>query len=182
MSMYDYIKTLLLIVFAITTLTVSAQREPMLTRNQSHTFGVPVVTEDKGDGWINTYYVVEPGNTLYSISRQFEMTVEEVRKINNLSTNVILVGERLLIMKEAVDKGSEQTDVQEAHAETGAYQPVLTPSPAPRTAPLPAQAMVAPAKKQEELAPAATDPDAGSGMIIIDNLDDNKPASEGSRQ
>lgn len=175
MAIYDYIRTPLLVILMIATLAVSAQDEPMLTRNLSYSqFGASVVTEDKGDGWINIYYVVQPGNTLYSISRQFGMTVDEVRKINNLSTNVILAGERLFITKEASDKRRQSADVREAHAETGAYQPELMPSPTP----LPAQAMTVPAK-QEESAPVA--PDAGSGLIIIDNLD-HKPASEGSHQ
>lgn len=42
-------------------------------------------------------YTVKRGDTLYSISRQFNTTVSDILKINNLSTSNLSVGEQLLI-------------------------------------------------------------------------------------
>ena len=46
----------------------------------------------------DTTYKVEKGDTLYSISRKYQITVAELRAANNLSENdVIKVGQKLKI-------------------------------------------------------------------------------------
>ena len=42
-------------------------------------------------------YIVQPGDTLYGISKQFGVTVEELRLENDLSGNVVVVGQVLRI-------------------------------------------------------------------------------------
>ena len=42
-------------------------------------------------------YVVQKGDTLYSISRKFELRVDELKQKNNLSDNTISVGQRLVV-------------------------------------------------------------------------------------
>ena len=42
-------------------------------------------------------YVVQKGDTLYSISRKFELRVEELKQKNNLADNTISVGQRLVV-------------------------------------------------------------------------------------
>jgi membrane-bound lytic murein transglycosylase D len=43
-------------------------------------------------------YVVQPGDTLWDISRKFEgLTIETIKKLNNLSDNKIKPGQRLII-------------------------------------------------------------------------------------
>ena len=44
-------------------------------------------------------YVVKAGDTLYSIARQFSTSVDEIKKLNNLSNNILSVGQ-ILIVKE----------------------------------------------------------------------------------
>jgi peptidoglycan-associated lipoprotein len=44
------------------------------------------------------YYVVEPKNTVYSISRKFGMSRKELRELNGLSSNKIFIGQRLKVM------------------------------------------------------------------------------------
>lgn len=43
------------------------------------------------------FYVVERGDTLYGISRQFGVSVDELMKANNLDSTSIVVGTRLII-------------------------------------------------------------------------------------
>lgn len=43
-----------------------------------------------------TYNVV-PGDTLYSIARKFNTTVNNIKSLNNLSNNLLVVGQQLLI-------------------------------------------------------------------------------------
>lgn len=40
-------------------------------------------------------YVVKPNDTLYSIAKKFNITIEHIRKINNLSGNMIFVGDKI---------------------------------------------------------------------------------------
>ena len=42
-------------------------------------------------------YTVKSGDTLYSIARENNTTVDELRQINNLTTNLLSVGQTLLI-------------------------------------------------------------------------------------
>jgi LysM repeat protein len=44
-----------------------------------------------------TTYVVRPGDTLYPIARQFGTTLEELRRLNGLSGDVIYAGQTLLV-------------------------------------------------------------------------------------
>ena len=46
----------------------------------------------------DTTYNVEKGDTLYSISRKYQLTVAELRAANNLSeTDVLKAGQKLII-------------------------------------------------------------------------------------
>lgn len=47
----------------------------------------------------DTYYRVKKGDTLYSISKRFGLTVEELKTLNNLSDAGVKVGQQLLIVK-----------------------------------------------------------------------------------
>ncbi len=42
-------------------------------------------------------YIVVKGDTLYSIARKFNITVEELKKKNNLTTNILTLGKELKI-------------------------------------------------------------------------------------
>lgn len=45
------------------------------------------------------YYIVKKGDTLYSIARNNNMTVDELKRLNNLSSNKLSIGQRLLLNK-----------------------------------------------------------------------------------
>ena len=42
-------------------------------------------------------YIVQPGDTLYGISGQFGVSIEDIKLENNLSSNVLVVGQVLKI-------------------------------------------------------------------------------------
>ncbi|MBD8070497.1 peptidoglycan endopeptidase [Bacillus sp. PS06] len=52
-------------------------------------------------------YTVKTGDTLYSVSRQFNMTVNEMKILNNLSTDVIKPGQ-ILTVKASVSPSTQQ--------------------------------------------------------------------------
>ncbi|MCB0562040.1 MAG: LysM peptidoglycan-binding domain-containing protein, partial [Phaeodactylibacter sp.] len=43
------------------------------------------------------YHTVEKGDTLYNISRRYNTTVEDVKKLNGLASNIISIGQRLRV-------------------------------------------------------------------------------------
>ena len=47
----------------------------------------------------DSIHIVEKGETLYSISRKYNMTVKDLKKINKLKSNTISIGQRLLVRK-----------------------------------------------------------------------------------
>ncbi len=52
----------------------------------------------QGDGTSpNTYYTVRSGDSLYRIASQHGLTVEELKQLNNLDTDMLRVGQRLTV-------------------------------------------------------------------------------------
>ena len=43
------------------------------------------------------YYIVQSGDSLWSISKRFELSVDKLKDINNLSSNLLSIGQKLLI-------------------------------------------------------------------------------------
>lgn len=55
--------------------------------------------DSTGDAGNDTYYVVKNGDTLWSIARKHNLSVNELKALNNLSSNVLSVGQRLIVGK-----------------------------------------------------------------------------------
>ena len=65
---------------------------------------IPVKQNEEVSGSI---YVVEKGDSLWSIARKYGITVDELIKVNNLSNNVLSIGQQLYIpTEEVVDANS----------------------------------------------------------------------------
>ena len=45
----------------------------------------------------NKYYIVKKGDSLYSIAKSNNMTVDELKSLNNLTSNILSIGQRLII-------------------------------------------------------------------------------------
>lgn len=63
---------------------------------------------------ITDTYKVKSGDTLYSISKKLDTTVTELKKLNNLSSNMLSVGQVLKIPTKTVDIG--ETDIYQVQA------------------------------------------------------------------
>jgi len=59
------------------------------------------------------YYIAESGNTLFSISRLFGMTPEELIQLNSLKDNTIFAGQKLKVKMNASASGAGKYSVQE---------------------------------------------------------------------
>ena len=56
---------------------------------------IPSAEEVPGD-----YYIVQAGDSLYAISRRYGLTVDELKKLNHLTSNALSIGQRLLVKGE----------------------------------------------------------------------------------
>ena len=45
----------------------------------------------------NNVYTVQSGDTLYSIARRFNTTVDEIKRLNNLTSDILSIGQQLII-------------------------------------------------------------------------------------
>ena len=72
-----------------------------------------VYAADEGESPDSCVYTVQSGDTLYSISRKFNLPVNAIQESNNISeSNIIKVGQKLLIPQEASDKSSAGSEIQ----------------------------------------------------------------------
>ena len=76
--------------------TVSEIKETNNLKNNSLSIGqkliIPTSKVDK-----NQTYIVQRGDSLYSIANKFNTTVENLKEINNLKSNLLQIGQKLVI-------------------------------------------------------------------------------------
>lgn len=63
--------------------------------NDGETFTKPIVIEKKA----SNLHTVKKGETLYSISRKYGISVKLIKRINSLSSNTISIGQQLIIKR-----------------------------------------------------------------------------------
>ena len=56
-------------------------------------------------------YLVKSGDSLYSIARKFNVTVDDIKKINNLSSNNLSINQKLIIPEIIKDEPNNQDDL-----------------------------------------------------------------------
>jgi len=50
----------------------------------------------------NNYYIVKNGDTLYSIARKYDTTIDNIKSVNNLISNILSIGQKLIIPAENI--------------------------------------------------------------------------------
>ena len=68
------------------------------------TIGVSLIVKDSSGNSDNSssadnnkYYIVKKGDSLYSIARSNNMTVDKLKSLNNLTSNILSIGQKLII-------------------------------------------------------------------------------------
>lgn len=82
----------------------SAGKSSYSTPDNTSTVSKPAVrkkTQPSDDG---DYYIVKPKDTMFSIAYIFGMTVEEIMKLNNLSSTDVFVGQKLKVVRRQLPK------------------------------------------------------------------------------
>ncbi len=72
-----------------------------------------------GEDVDTTVYYVKTGDSLYSIAQKYNMTAERLKQANNLTTNTINVGQKLIIPENTVK--SETSTLQQKLSRLGYY-------------------------------------------------------------
>lgn len=70
---------------------------PSTGSNTSPNTGTPDNNPPGGQPSTGVYYTVIKGDTLFSISRKYGTTVEAIKRLNNLTSNTISIGQRLRV-------------------------------------------------------------------------------------
>ena len=62
------------------------------------------------------YYIVKSGDTLWSIARNYGLTVDELKRLNNLTSNNLTIGMSLLVNKNNIDNNDNGNNNEELEA------------------------------------------------------------------
>lgn len=60
----------------------------------------------------NTYYTVKSGDTLYKIARSHNMTLEELKELNDLQSNTISVGQQLTVRARSAPPSVAESEIE----------------------------------------------------------------------
>ncbi|GAB4426227.1 MAG: hypothetical protein OHK0039_44180 [Bacteroidia bacterium] len=104
----------------------------------AQTFQLTYIEDENGQGGYADAHKVQPAETLYGIARMYNLTVEELKALNQLSDNTIHPGQRLIVKPmvpaQAAMRTQEVPPVQPLVAETESepFPPAGQPSYAER--------------------------------------------------
>ena len=69
---------------------------------------IPPVDLNEPDSNVGITYIVKKGDTLYSISNRYNISVDELKKINNLTSNTLSIGQMLKLSDVVQDDSNNQ--------------------------------------------------------------------------
>lgn len=58
---------------------------------------IPTASQTTPDTNGTTTYTVQSGDSLYSIARRYDTTIDQIKKMNNLNSNTLSIGQKLVI-------------------------------------------------------------------------------------
>jgi LysM repeat protein len=68
------------------------------------------------------FYVVQEGNSLYSISKKVGLSIEEIKKVNGLQSTGLRIGQKLLLRKQGMELDEEVEELGDAEEVTEVAQ------------------------------------------------------------
>ena len=74
-----------------------------LTSNLINVGDLLKISEGKTSN-VTDAYIVQSGDTLYSIARKYGLSVDELKKLNNLNSNTLTIGQSLIVKKKENEK------------------------------------------------------------------------------
>lgn len=113
-----------------------------------------IKVSESGEDGEETVYTVEKGDTLSAIAKEFNVSVSDIKEWNNLSSDIIVIGNELSIngtAEEAVaEEPAEEPAVEEEAAEEPAEEPAVEEEAAEEPAAEEATEESAPAEEESE--------------------------------
>ncbi|WP_368901261.1 3D domain-containing protein [Oceanobacillus oncorhynchi] len=85
-----------------------------------------IKVSESGEDGEETVYTVEKGDTLSAIAKEFNVSVSDIKEWNNLSSDIIVIGNELSINGTAEEAVAEQPAVEEEPAEEPAAEEEAT--------------------------------------------------------
>lgn len=79
-----------------------------LTSNNIYKGQILLLKEKKEN---NNIYQVKKGDTLYSIAREYNTTVEELKRLNNLTSNELYIGDEIIIPQKEKVQDNDMYDI-----------------------------------------------------------------------
>lgn len=89
-----------------------------------------IKVSESGEDGEETVYTVEKGDTLSAIAKEFNVSVSDIKEWNNLSSDIIVIGNELSINGTAEEAVAEQPAVEEEPAEEPAVEEEAAEEPA----------------------------------------------------
>src|SRR5699024_9551719 len=71
-----------------------------------------------------TTYTIEAGDTLFAIASQFNISIDEIKAWNNLSSDLIIPGKTIVVAEEAAPEAASVQEAPEAEEAAPAVEEV----------------------------------------------------------
>ncbi|HWB26846.1 MAG TPA: LysM peptidoglycan-binding domain-containing protein [Chitinophagaceae bacterium] len=110
-------------------LPATAVAQPEAATQPAQQEAQPAENDNAANAQGSTIHVVQKKETLYSISKKYNVTVNEIKAWNNLKSNSIDDGQKLVIHT-PVANNNTATEVQQEPQQKATAPPVVTSSPA----------------------------------------------------
>ncbi|MDM8098916.1 MULTISPECIES: 3D domain-containing protein [Oceanobacillus] len=131
-----------------------------------------IKVSESGEDGEETVYTVEKGDTLSAIAKEFNVSVSDIKEWNNLSSDIIVIGNELSINGTAEEAVAEQPAVEEEPAEEPAAEEEATEEPAEEPA-VEEEAAEEPAAEESEPAVEQTSNEEAAASESEEQSSDN---------